>query len=62
MVDYGNAGRTGTDDLCESSGGVTTEQKESSMHVLVTVVILSLGFFTGYVVAGSVYDRVTLWE
>ena len=32
------------------------------MHVLVTVVILSVGFLTGYVVAGSVYDWVTLWK
>jgi hypothetical protein len=32
------------------------------MSILLTVVILSVGFFTGYVVAISVYDRVTLWE
>jgi len=31
------------------------------MHVLLTVVILSVGFFIGYFVANSVYDRVTLW-
>ena len=37
-----------------------TEQKESSMDVLVTVVLLSVGFLAGYVVAIAVYDRVTL--
>jgi hypothetical protein len=31
------------------------------MHVLVTVVILAVGFVTGYVVAVVVYDRVRLW-
>ena len=35
-------------------------QKENGMHVLVTVVILSVGFVTGYVVAVVVYDRVML--
>ena len=30
------------------------------MCVLVTVVVLSVGFFTGSVVAIAVYDRVTL--
>jgi uncharacterized protein YneF (UPF0154 family) len=29
------------------------------MHVLMTVVILFVGFFTGYFVAISVYDRVS---
>jgi hypothetical protein len=31
------------------------------MYVLVTVVILTVGFLTGYVVAIAVYDRVTLY-
>ena len=38
-----------------------TAQKESGMDVLVTVVLLFVGFLTGYVVAIAVYDRVTLW-
>ena len=32
------------------------------MAVLITVVILSVGFLTGYCMAIAVYDRVTLWE
>ena len=31
------------------------------MHMFVTVVILSVGFVTGYVVAVVVYDQVMLW-
>ena len=31
-------------------------RKESGMHVLMTLVLLSVGFFTGYLVAISVAD------